>query len=139
MGHPPRQGKVPAFFAGIPAAGGTRLAHKMDNTHRYEQCQFGGVNPAACPACSSRGPRAPTHDGGPSFYTGGRSYILRTLCYTPSDTLHYKTHVSIYVLYPFRAQAGWVASRLVVLVVSASKDHKRSTGRCRCTRARGRG
>ena len=37
---------------------------------------------------------------------------------------------------PFRAQAGRVASRLVVLVVSASKDHRQSTGRCRSPRAR---
>jgi len=34
---------------------------------------------------------------------------------------------------------GWVASRLTVLVVSASKDHRQSGDRCRCTRARGRG
>ena len=55
------------------------------------------------------------------------------LGYASSDILHYKTHDNIYVLYPFRAQvaqAGWVASRLVLLVAAASKDHRQSTGRC---------
>ena len=36
---------------------------------------------------------------------------------------------------PFRAQAGWVASRLVVLVVFASKDHRQSGDRWRLPRA----
>ena len=36
----------PALFAGIPAAGGTRLAHETDKTQSHEKSQFGGVNPA---------------------------------------------------------------------------------------------
>jgi hypothetical protein len=42
------------------------------------------------------------------------------LCHTPSDTLHYITQVNIHVLYAFRAQAGWAASRLAVIVLSGS-------------------
>ena len=37
---------VPALLAGIPAAGGTRLAHETDKTQSHEKSQFGGENPA---------------------------------------------------------------------------------------------
>jgi hypothetical protein len=30
----------------LPAAGGTRLAHKTDKTQSHEKSQFGGANPA---------------------------------------------------------------------------------------------
>jgi hypothetical protein len=37
------------LFAGIPAAGGTRLAHETEVTQSHEKSRFDGVNPARLP------------------------------------------------------------------------------------------